>query len=252
MLRIRLIPTLLLKDGRMVKTRQFGSYRDVGDPRTVAKVYDAQHADEIIFLDITATTEGRHFLIDVIRIVAEESFMPLTAGGGIYTVEQAREVLRNGADKVAINTSAIERPEFITELANKFGKSTVVVSIDFKKNNMGRQEVFMRRGQQQTGKDPLLWAKEAQERGAGEILLTSIDKEGMMQGYDLEMICLVAEAVSVPVIASGGVGTVQDLVDGIVAGKASAVAAASIFHFTDQSIYKAHSFMRAAGLPVRL
>jgi cyclase len=235
----------------MIKTKQFDSYRDVGNPRTVAKVYDAQRADELIFLDITATTENRHFLQDIITAVAEECFMPLTAGGGIRTVEQARQLLQHGADKVAINTEAVSHPEFITELAKKFGRSTVVVSIDFKKNVDGKNEVHTERGQKATGLDPIAWAKEAEVCGAGEILLTSIDREGMMNGYDIEMIQAVADSVSIPVIASGGVGTIQDLVRGIKEGHASAVAAASIFHFTDQGIFKAHSHMREAGLHVR-
>lgn len=235
----------------MVKTKQFDSYRDVGNPRTVAKVYDAQRADELIFLDITATTENRHFLQDIITAVAEECFMPLTAGGGIRTVAQARELLNHGADKISINTEAVNNPEFITELAKKFGRSTVVVSIDFKKNSEGKNEVFTERGRKTTGLDPVVWVKEAERRGAGEILLTSIDLEGMMNGYDLEMIRAVADSVDIPVIASGGVGTIEDLVKGIREGHASAVAAASIFHFTDQGIFKAHSHMREAGLQVR-
>jgi cyclase len=235
----------------MVKTKQFGVYRDVGNPRTVAKVYDAQGADELIFLDITATTEQRHFLFDVVVAVAEECFMPLTAGGGIRTVEQARQLLQHGADKVAINTEAVNNPEFITELAKKFGRSTVIVSIDYKKNADGKNEVFVERGQKATGLDPVVWAKEAEQRGAGEILLTSIDREGMMNGYDLDVIRAVADSVSIPVIASGGVGSIDDLVSGIVEGHASAVAAASIFHFSDQSIFKAHSHMKEAGLSVR-
>jgi cyclase len=235
----------------MIKTKQFDSYRDVGNPRTVAKVYDAQRADELIFLDITATTENRNFLHDVVMAVAEECFMPLTAGGGIKTVEQARELLQHGADKIAVNTEAVNRSEFITELAKKFGRSTVVVSIDFKKNAGGKNEVYTERGKKATGLDPVLWAKEAEVRGAGEILLTSIEREGMMNGYDLEMIRAVASSVSIPVIASGGVGTIEDLVRGVTEGNASAVAAASIFHFTDQGIFKAHCHMREAGLSVR-
>ncbi len=251
MLKARLIPTLLLKDGRMIKTKQFGEYRDVGNPRTVAKVYDAQKADELIFLDITATEEKRRLLLDIIEAVAEECFMPLTVGGGIRTLEAARELLSRGADKIAINTAAVERPEFISELAQAFGQSTVVVSLDYKKNAEGTNEVFVERGKKPTGLDPVAWAKEVETRGAGEILLTSIDREGMMNGYDLEMIRAVANAVSIPVTAHGGVGSIQDLVDGLVVGKASAVSAASIFHFTDQSIFKAHSHMRQRGLPVR-
>ena len=251
MIKARLIPTVLLKDGRMIKTKQFDSYRDVGNPRTVAKVYDAQHADELIFLDITATTEERHFLLDVVTAVAEECFMPLTAGGGIKTVAQARELLQHGADKVAINTHAVNDPHFITELAEKFGRSTVVVSIDFKKNALGVNEVYTERGRKPTGLDPVEWAKEAERRGAGEILLTSIDREGMMNGYDIEMIRAVADSISIPIIASGGVGKISDLVAGLKEGHASAVAAASIFHFTDQSIFKAHSHMKEAGISVR-
>lgn len=251
MVKLRLIPTLLLKDGRMIKTRQFGVYRDVGNPATVAKVYDAQKADELIFLDITATTENRRALFDVVTAVAEECFMPLTAGGGIRTVEDARNILRLGADKIAVNSAAVAKPAFVTELAKKFGTSAVVVSIDFKKNADGENEVFTQRGQRPTGWDPTEWAREAERRGAGEILLTSIDREGMMGGYDCEATHRVSECVSIPVIISGGAGTVQDLVDGITIGGASAVAAASIFHFTDQSIFKAHSHMQASGLSVR-
>lgn len=251
MLKVRLIPTLLLLDGRMIKTKQFGEYRDVGNPRTVAKVYDAQGVDELIFLDITATDENRHFIFDIIAAVAEECFIPLTVGGGIRTLEQAREILTHGADKVAINTAACDRPEFITEIATKFGNSTVVVSIDYKKNTEGTNEVFTNRGTKSTGLDPVEWAKKAQELGAGEILLTCIDREGMMNGYDLTTLKEVCAAVTIPVTASGGVGTIQDLVDGITEGGASAVSAASIFHFTDQSIFKAHSHMKEKGLFVR-
>jgi len=251
MLKARLIPTVLLLDGRMIKTKQFDAFRDVGNPTTVAKVYDAQRADELIFLDITATTEHRHFLFDIVSAVANECFMPLTGGGGIRTVEQACQLLNSGADKVAINTGAVEHPAFIVELAKKFGASTVVVSIDYKRNAEGRNEVYTHRGRQPTGLDPVVWAKDAEARGAGEILLTCVDREGMMNGYDLETIRAVADAVTIPVIASGGVGTVQDLADGIVEGHASAVAAASIFHFTDQSIFKAHCHMLEQGIPVR-
>ena len=251
MLKARLIPVLLLKEGRMIKTKQFGEYRDVGNPRTVAKVYDAQKADELIFLDITATEGGRQALLETITAVAEECFMPLTVGGGISTLAAARELLSRGADKVAINTAALERPEFITELADAFGQSTVVVSIDLKKNPDGKPEVYAARGTKPTGLDPVAWAKRAEALGAGEILLTSIDREGTMAGYDLDMTRAVAEAVSIPVIAHGGAGTIQDLVDGIALGKASAVSAGSLFHFTDQSVFKVHSHMRQAGLPVR-
>lgn len=251
MRKVRLIPSLLLKDGRMIKTKQFGEYRDVGNPRTTAKIYDAQHADELIFLDITATVENRSTLLDILSTVAEECFMPLTVGGGIKTVEQAREILQHGADKVAINTAAVENPTFIADLAKKFGRSTVVVSIDYKQNDRGVLEVFTHRGTKATGLDPITWAKQVEEYGAGEILLTCIDREGMMNGYDLETLRQATSAVTIPIIASGGVGTIQDLVDGIVVGGASGVSAASIFHFTDQSIFKAHSHMKQKGLSVR-
>ena len=251
MLKTRLIPMLLVKDGRMIKTRNFAAFRDVGNPKTVAKVYDAQRADELIFLDITATVENRLSLFDIISTVASECFIPLTVGGGIRTVGQAREILGVGADKIAINSAAVENPTLINELANKFGKSTIVVSIDFKKNTGSIDEVFTHRGTRSTGLDPVLWARRVEEQGAGEILLTSIDREGTMLGYDLDMMAKVARAVSIPVIASGGAGTIQHLVDAIRVGGASAVSAASIFHFTDQSIFKAHSHMREAGLSVR-
>jgi imidazole glycerol-phosphate synthase subunit HisF len=251
MLKVRLIPTLLLKDGRMIKTKRFDKHRDVGNPRTVAKVYDAQKVDELMFLDITATQENRHFLFDIVEAVAEECFIPLTVGGGIRTIEQAREILTRGADKVAINTAAVLRPEFITEIAKRFGVSTVVVSIDYKRNSEQNNEVYTHRGTQPTGMDPVEWAKEVEQLGAGEILFTCIDREGTMTGYDLETLQQVTSAVTIPVIASGGVGTIQDLVDGILIGGASAVSAASIFHFTDQSIFKAHSHMKEKGLSVR-
>lgn len=251
MLKVRIIPTLLLKDGRLIKTKQFDTYRDVGNPQTVAKIYDAQFADELIFLDITATTEKRNQLFDTIRGVAEECFMPLTVGGGVSSVEDARALLECGADKVAVNSAAVERPSLLTEIANKFGISTVVASIDYKKNSVGDYEVFTCRGKKATDLHPVDWAKEVERLGAGEILLTNIENEGMMCGYDIDTIREVSDSVSIPVIASGGVGTVQDFVDGHVKGHASAVAGASIFHFTDQGMFKAHSAMKEAGLNVR-
>jgi len=251
MVKIRLIPNILLQNGRMVKSKQFSSYRDVGNPRTVAKIYDAQRADELIFLDINASSESRSLLLDVVTKVAEECFIPLSVGGGIRTVEEAGTILKRGADKVVINTHAILRPKLVREISDKFGRSTVIVSIDYKRNSGGNNEVFIRGGKQATGLDPVALAKQMEAMGAGEIFLTSIDREGTMSGYDLPTIRLVAESLTIPVIASGGVATVQDLVDGVLIGKASAVSAASIFHFTDQSIFKAHSHMRERGLPVR-
>lgn len=252
MLKVRLIPVVLLKDGRMIKTKQFGEYRDVGNPTTVAKVYDAQKADELVFLDITATDEKRNALINTIREVAKQCFIPLTVGGGIKTVEQVRFLLKNGADKIVINTAAVEDPNFTKALADKFGRSTMVVSIDYKKNDDGNNEVFTHRGKVATGLDPVCWAQEVEKMGAGEIMLTAIDKEGMMIGYDLDMIRQVADSVKIPVIANGGAATVQDFVRGIVEGHASAVAASSIFHFTDQSILKGHTHFLHSGLPSRL
>lgn len=235
----------------MVKSKQFDAYRDVGNPRTVAKIYDAQRADELIFLDIDASKESRSLLLDVVTRVAEECFIPLSVGGGIRTLEEASILLKNGADKVVINTHAIEHPQLVREISDKFGRSTVIVSIDYKKNDLGQNEVYIQGGNKATGLNPIELAKKMEKMGAGEIFLTSIDREGMMNGYDIETVLNVSEALSIPVIASGGVGTVQDLVDGVTLGKASAVSAASIFHFTDQSIFKAHSHMREHGLSVR-
>ncbi|MDP2684779.1 MAG: imidazole glycerol phosphate synthase cyclase subunit [bacterium] len=252
MLKVRLIPILLLKDGRLIKTKQFDTFRDVGNPKTVARVYEAQNADELIFLDITATNEKRNFLLDIISSVAEECFIPITVGGGIRTLEQAKDILKHGADKIAINTMAIERPDFINELVDKFGSSTIVVSIDYKKNKLGEDEVYIMRGQKGTGIHPLKLAGEVEKRGAGEVLLTSIEREGTMSGLDIDMIKTISDNISIPLIASGGVGTVQDLVDSVQKGNASAVSTASMLHFTDQTIFKCHIFMKQAGLPVRV
>ena len=251
MVKVRLIPSVLLMNGRMVKTKQFGAYRDVGNPITVAKVYDAQKADELVFLDITATTDKRHFLLDTVREVAKECFMPLAAGGGIRSVDHARELLRSGADKVIINSAALEDMRLIAEISGEFGRSTVVVSIDYKKNAQGELRVFSHRGRKETLRSPKEWAKIIEDLGAGEIFLTSIEREGTMTGYDIATIRDVADAVSIPVIANGGCGSLQDFVDAVKKGHASAVAAASIFHFTDQSIFKAHSYMLEKGLSVR-
>ncbi|MBI5223481.1 imidazole glycerol phosphate synthase subunit HisF [Candidatus Micrarchaeota archaeon] len=251
MLKIRLIPSLLLREGRCVKGTQFCNFRDTGNPVTAAKIYDAQGADELLFLDITASTQKRNILFDVVGRTADECFMPLCVGGGIRTVEDIRKLLLVGADKVSINTAALDRPEFINEAAQIFGNQCIVVSIDVKQKENGKYEVYSDCGTKARGLDPVKWAKEAVEQGAGEILLTSIDREGTRKGYDLELIRSITNEVEVPVIASGGVGTLQDLVDGIKKGGASAVSAASIFHFTDQSIIKARTYMREAGLDVR-
>lgn len=250
MLRKRLIPALLLKNGRCVKGFQFGNFRDTGHPISNAKIYDSQGADELIFLDITATAENREPMFDIVRSAAEQCFMPLCAGGGVTSVEHMRKLLLSGADKIAINTSAVENPALITEGAKIFGAQCIVVGIDVRRKD-GKYEVYTHSGAKATGLEPVAWAKKAAELGAGEILLTSIDKEGMRQGYDLELTLAVADAVDVPVIASGGAGSLQDLVDGIEKGHASAVSCGSILHFTDQSIIKAKAFMKNAGLDVR-
>jgi len=251
MLKVRLIPSLLLREGRCVKGVRFGSFRDTGNPVTAAKIYDAQGADELLFLDITASTQKRSILFNIVARTAEECFMPLCVGGGIRTTEDIRKLLLVGADKVSINTAALEKPAFINEAAEIFGNQCIVVSIDARKRSDGAYEVFSHCGTKATGKNPVEWAEEAVAQGAGEILITSINMEGTRKGYDLELVRAVAGAVEVPVIASGGVGTLQDLVDGIRKGHASAVSAASIFHFTDQSVIKARTFMREAGLDVR-
>jgi cyclase len=250
MLKKRIIPVLLLKKGRLVKTLQFGKYRDVGEPVSQAKIYDAQKADELIFLDIDATSEKRDAAYDVIRNAANECFMPMTIGGGIGNIETIHRMLKIGADKVAINAAAIENPLFIIEAAAKFGSQCIVISIDVKKNQ-GRYEVFTHNGKTSTGKDPVEWAREVERLGAGEILLTSIDNEGTMKGYDLSLIKSVADAVGIPVIANGGAGTLQDFHNAILIGKASAVAAGSLFHFTDQSLIKTRRFLKVHGVEVR-
>ena len=251
MLKVRLIPSLLLLNGRCVKGVRFADFRDVGHPITAARVYDAQGADELLFLDITASVENRSTLFEVVARAAEECFMPLTAGGGVRSLGDIRTLLRCGADKVSINTAAVERPAFIREAAETFGRQCIMVSIDCRRRADGRYEVVTRRGQEATGRDPLAWAQEAEAHGAGEILLTALDREGTRQGYDVELTRAVAKGVRVPVIAAGGAGSLQHLVDGVAAGGASAVSAASLFHFTDQSVIKAKAYMRNAGLDVR-
>lgn len=251
MLKTRLIPTLLLEAGRMVKTIQFEKRRDVGHPVKAAKVYDAQGVDELIFLDITATQEERRTLFDIIREVTEESFMPFTAGGGLRTVDDIRALLNAGADKITLNTEAVRRPDFINEAADRFGNQCIVVSIDARRMGYKKYEVYINSGKTATGLDPAVWAQEAVKRGAGEILITAIEQDGMMQGYDLELIQRVTAAVDVPVIASGGAGTPQHFVEAITEAGAHAVAAASIFHFTDQSPIKSRAYMKRAGLNVR-
>ena len=253
MLKTRVIPTLTLRGTRLVKTRQFGPTRDVGDPVKAPMVYDAQLADELIYLDMDATREGRSTerLEAAIARIAGVCFMPLTAGGGVRTIEDVRRVLLAGADKIAINTAAVERPALIAEAAERFGSQCVVVAIDVRRGADGCPQVWSHGATRATDREAVAWAREATRRGAGEILLTSVDRDGTMQGYDLDLIRDVATSVNVPVIASGGAGKLPDLVDALVMGQASAVAAASLFHFTDQSPIKAKAYLRRAGIRVR-
>ena len=236
MLKKRLIPALLLLEGRCVKGKNFGDFRDTGNPLTAARVYDAQGADELIFLDITASAQGRAATLEIVSEVAEQCFMPLCVGGGVRDVSDIRTLLEAGADKVSVNTGAVERPELITEGARRFGNQCIVLSIDARRHSDGRYEVFTYAGTKATGLDPVEWAAQAVELGAGEILITSIDREGTMEGYDLELTRAVADAVSVPVIAHGGCGTLEHLVEAIEVGGADAVSCASMLHFTDQSV----------------
>lgn len=251
MLKKRIIPVLLLKNGRLIKTVKFADYRDVGNPITTAKIYDAQGADELVFLDVAASGENRGTLLDIIQAVAKECFMPLGVGGGIKTLEDIRILLQGGADKVIVNTAAVENPEFITAAAQKFGSSTIVVSIDFKKNNQGKNEVYIRGGTQGTGLDPVDWAKKSALYGAGEILFTSIDLDGTLVGLNIELIREVADQVTVPVIGAGGVGTLLDFKRAFTEGHASAVGAGSIFHFTDQNLIKTRRYLIGENVAVR-
>jgi imidazole glycerol-phosphate synthase subunit HisF len=250
LLKKRIIPKLLLKNGRNVKGVKFVDLRDTGHPVTNARIYDAQGADELMFLDITASAENRGILYDIIAHTAEQVFMPFCVGGGIGTVEDIRNLLRAGADKVAINTAAVENPDLINRGAELFGAQCIVASIDFRQNGKQR-EVYTHGGSVATGLDVLDHARNMVERGAGEVLLTSVDRDGTMEGYDLEITRIVSDALDVPVIASGGAGTLQHLADAVLEGHASAVAVGSLFHFTDQSPIKARAFMRVADIDVR-
>ena len=252
MLKTRIIPCLDVKDGRVVKGVRFVDLRDAGDPVEAARAYDAAGADELCFLDITASHEKRGILLDVVRRTAEACFMPLTVGGGVRTVEDIRTLLLAGADKVSINTAAVERRAIVREAAEKFGSQLVVVAIDARRTPAGGFEVFTHGGRRATGLDAVSYAREVVAHGAGEILLTSMDRDGTKEGYDLALTRAVADAVSVPVIASGGVGTLDHLVAGVVEGHASAVLAASIFHFGEATIAQAKTRLAQSGVAVRL
>ncbi len=253
--RIRVIPCLDVRDGRVVKGVNFVDLRDAGDPVEQARAYDAAGADELCFLDISASHEGRGTLLDVVRRTAEVCFMPLTVGGGVRSVEDARALLLAGADKVAVNSAAVSRPEVVADIAEKMGSQCVVASVDARRTGSGNMggnwEIFTHGGRKATGIDAVEHAIRLAQLGAGELLVTSMDGDGTQRGYDLELTRTIADAVSVPVIASGGVGTLDHLVEGVTKGHASAVLAASIFHFGTYTIAQAHAALRAAGLPAR-
>ncbi len=255
--RIRVIPCLDVADGRVVKGVNFVDLQDAGDPVEQARAYDEAGADELCFLDISASHEGRGTLLDIVKRTAEVCFMPLTVGGGVRSVEDARALLLAGADKVAINSAAVARPELVREIAEKFGSQCVVASVDARRvvpstgEEMPKWEIFTHGGRKPTGIDALEYAKTVADLGAGELLVTSMDGDGTQKGYDLELTRAIADSVGIPVVASGGVGTLEHLVEGVREGHASAVLAASIFHFGTYSISEAHKALRDAGLPAR-
>ena len=257
MLAKRIIPCLDVKEGRVVKGVGFVNLKDAGDPVEAARAYDAEGADELCFLDILASHEERKILIDVVSRTAEQVFMPLTVGGGVRTLDDIRDLLRAGADKVSINTAAVQRPEFVKEAAERFGTQCIVVAIDAKrvgndaKRSGGGWEVFTHGGRRPTGLDAVDWARKMASFGAGEILLTSMDRDGTKEGYDLALTAAIADAVEIPVIASGGAGTLEHLYEGFAKGKADAVLAASIFHYRQHTIREAKDYLRTRGVPVR-
>jgi cyclase len=251
MLTKRIIPCLDVKEGRVVKGTNFLELRDAGDPVENAKAYEEQMADELCFLDITASHEKRKTIIDVVERVAHEVFMPLTVGGGIKTINDIRETLRAGADKVTVNTTAVERPEFVREASEIFGSQCICVAIDAKRRENGF-EVYTYGGRKPTGVDAVEWAKQVEALGAGEILLTSMDRDGTRIGFDIDLTGIISESVHIPVIASGGVGTLEHLYEGLVLGKADAVLAASIFHYREHTVIDAKKYLRERGVNVRL
>jgi cyclase len=256
MLAKRIIPCLDVKEGRVVKGVKFENLRDAGDPVEIAKQYDAEGADELVFLDITASSDKRNILLDVVTRTAEAIFMPLTVGGGVRTTDDIRILLKSGADKVSLNTRAVENPAVLKEGSGKFGAQCIVLAIDAKrkdpKDPSKGWEVFTHGGRTATGKNAVEWAVQGVALGAGEILLTSMDKDGTKDGYDLELTRAVSEAVSVPVIASGGVGNLEHLAEGVTKGKADAVLAASIFHYREYSIKQAKAYLANKGIPIRI
>ncbi len=252
MLKARIIPCLDVDRGRVVKGVNFTDLVDAGDPVEQARIYDQAGADELCFLDITASSEGRETILNVVAKTAEQCFMPLTVGGGVRTVDDIRKLLLAGADKVSINTAAVKRPEFVRQAAEKFGSQCIVVSVDAKTTAADKYEIFTHGGRNPTGIDALSWSRRMAELGAGEILLTSMDRDGTKQGFNLSLTRAIADGVTIPVIASGGVGNLDHMVEGIVDGHATAVLAASIFHFGVHTIREAKEYMNAAGVPVRL
>ncbi|MHA1108099.1 MAG: imidazole glycerol phosphate synthase subunit HisF [Alphaproteobacteria bacterium] len=252
MLKIRIIPCLDVKDGRVVKGVNFVNLVDAGDPVEQARVYGAAGADELTFLDITASSDNRDTILDIAARTAEQCFMPLTIGGGVRSTDDIRKLLLAGADKVSIMTAAVKRPELVAEAAERFGVQCIVVAIDARRSALGKWEVFTHGGREPTGIDAVQWAQRVASTGAGEILLTSMDRDGTKEGFDCELTRAIADSVTIPVIASGGVGTLDHLVEGVREGHAAAVLAASIFHFGTYSIGQAKDHMAKAGIPVRL
>ncbi len=250
-LRRRIIPCLDVKEGRVVKGVKFVNLRDAGDPVEIAREYDAQGADELTFLDITASHEKRDIILDVVASTAEQVFMPLTVGGGVRVLEDIHRLLRAGADKVGINTAAVKRPEFVRDAAQRFGAQCIVVAIDAKRRKTSGWEVYTHGGREPTGLDAVQWAERMESYGAGEILLTSMDSDGTKSGYDIDLTRTISRATGIPVIASGGVGTLEHIYEGLVDGEADAALAASIFHFREYTVADAKKFLRDKGVCVR-